>query len=473
MMRKFASLLLALAMMFAMSTAVFATQEGDLTGGSITIDNAVVGQTYNAYQILYLESYNATSNAYAYKANSKWENWLKTQNSYVSFDEQGYVTWVKDADAAAFAKLAQVEAAKMTADATATATTTEVKFENLKLGYYLVDTSLGALCSLDTTNPNATMKEKNEVPTIEKKVQEGSNWDDTSYAAIGDTVEFKTTVHAKVGAQNYIVHDQLENGLTLKPDSITVKAGETTLTKDNDYTVSFNTSDGCDFEIKFKQTYLDTVASNTDIVITYSAVLNENAEISTDSNDNKTKLDYGDNSSTEWDETKTYTFKFDIIKTDANKKLLNGAEFELYDAKTDGNKIALVKEADGIYRVATATEKNAEGFTSAVIKAGKVTVKGLDGNTTYWLQEIVAPAGYNKLAERVEVKIETSNLTTTMTGDTWTEGNGGVQITNQSGTELPSTGGIGTTIFYILGSVLVLAAVVLLVTKKRMSGENR
>lgn len=355
-------------------------------------------------------------------------------------------------------------------DGEATASSDTVTINNLKLGYYLVDTSLGSLCALDTTNPNVTMEEKNEAPTIEKKVQEDSTsaWGDQNDADIGQTVNFKTTVHAKKGAQNYVVHDQMEAGLTLDETSIKIEGVDT-----GNYTVvTEGLSDGCTFEIKFEQSYLDTITADTDIVITYSAVLNKDAKISTDSNNNKTKLDYGDNSSTEWDETKTYTFKFDIIKTDSNKKVLNGAKFELYDDKTGGNKIALVKESEGNYRVATATEKAADGFTSAVIEAGKVTVKGLDGNTTYYLEEIEAPAGYNKLAGRVAVEIKQENLSTTMTGDTWAEGNGGVQITNNSGTELPSTGGIGTTIFYVLGSALVLAAVVLLVTKKRMSAEN-
>ena len=149
--RKLVSLLLAVAMVFAMTTAL-ATQEGTLTGGSITINDAVPEQTYKAYQLLYLESYNKDAGAYAYKANSAWETWLKTQTTYLSFAAQGYVTWVENADAAAFATLAQVEAAKMTADATATAPAaaegakySTVQFTGLKLGYYLVDTPLGTL----------------------------------------------------------------------------------------------------------------------------------------------------------------------------------------------------------------------------------------------------------------------------------------------------------------------------------------
>ncbi len=103
--KKLVCLLLALVMVFAMSATVFAAQEGPLTGGSITINDAVPNQTYDAYQILYLESYDAAANAYAYKANSVWKTWLETQTAFVSFDEQGYVTWVEGADAAPLPRL--------------------------------------------------------------------------------------------------------------------------------------------------------------------------------------------------------------------------------------------------------------------------------------------------------------------------------------------------------------------------------
>lgn len=493
--KKLVSFLLALVVVLAMASTTFAAQEGTLTGGSITINDAVPGQTYKAYQILYLESYNATSGAYAYKANSAWKSFIESntvKGVYVNVDSQGYVTWVEGANVAEFAKLAQAEATKegsdITPDATATApeaangnTYSTVTFTDLKLGYYLVDTTLGTLCSLDTTNPNVEMYEKNEVPVPEKQVKEDSTdaWGDSNTAQIGDTVEFKTTIHAKPGAQNYKLHDQMEPGLTLNQDSITVQQGDKILGKNTDYTVAFEVSckdksgkdTTCDFEITFTQSYLDTITAGTDIVVTYTAVLNKDAEIADATNDNDTRLDYGDNSHSEWDKTTTKTFMFDIIKTDSSLKVLNGAKFELYDAQTEGNKIDLVKVSDGIYRVATTAEKNADGFVSAVIEAGRATVKGLDANTTYWLEETEAPAGYNKLPGRVEVKIENSNLTTAMDKeeDTWAEGDGGVQITNNTGAELPSTGGMGTTIFYIIGSVLVLAAIVLLIVRKRMS----
>lgn len=484
--KKIVSFLLTMAMVLAMTTNVFAAQGTNSNTGTITIDNAVKDQEYTIYQILVLESYNTDSKAYSYKVADAWKDWIKKDgntvaNDYLTVDANGYVTWKGNgnADAAAFAK----EALKYAKDngiknaGSTTATDSTVTFEGLNLGYYLVDTTLGTLCSLDTTNPSVIMNEKNTEPTIEKKVQEDSSeeWGDQNTAQIGDTVNFKTTVKAYKGAQNYVVHDAMSEGLTLNTGSISI-AGATETT---DYTVNTNPTDGCSFEIVFTETYLNKISGTketpTEIVITYSAVLNEKAAISTDSdsNTNKTKLDYGNAGSTEWDETKTYTFKFEIIKTDANNKLLDGAEFELYDKKTEGNKIALVKEGDSVYHVATSAEQQKDGFVSAVIEAkdGKATIKGLDADTTYYLEETKAPAGYNKLAARVDVKIEKANLTATLdnAGTTWVSG--GVHIINQTGTELPSTGGMGTTVLYIAGVILVLAAVVLLFARRRMSRE--
>ena len=486
--RKSLALLLALLLVLALGGTAFAAD----TNGSITIPNPVDGQTYKAYLMFELESYDPDTGAYSYKITEDWREFVTTGagKDYFSVDSQDYVT-LKDgvtvdnnsAAAAAIAKAAVDYAATKSLSPAATLPEKgSYTATGLTLGYYVVDSSLGALCGLTTTKPDATIYEKNEVPTPDKTVKEDStgNYGDSNTAQIGDTVEFKTVIHAKKGAQNYKLHDQMEAGLDLNRDSIVVKVGETSLTKDTDYTVAFdvpckdaqNEDAVCDFEITFSNDYLATITADTDIVVTYTAVLNDEAEIADETNDNDTVLDYGDQSRTEWDETTTKTFMFDIIKTDSNLKVLNGAKFELYDAQTAGNKIALVKVSDGIYRIATAAEKSAEGFTSAVIEAGRATVKGLDADTSYWLEETEAPAGYNKLAGRVEVKMENSNLTTTMTGDTWANGDGGVQITNNSGTELPSTGGMGTTIFYVLGSVLVLGAVVLLVTKKRMSNNG-
>ncbi|MDD6830696.1 MAG: SpaH/EbpB family LPXTG-anchored major pilin [Firmicutes bacterium] len=468
--KRIATVLLALVMVLSLSVCAFADSGKNANNGEITINNAVVGYDYTIYQILALESYNTESGAYAYKATADWESFVNSdaiKGVYLNVDAQGYVTWVKDARESDFAALAKVHAKTLGSNqGSVTATSATVKFSNLNLGYYLVDSSLGALCSLDTTNPTVTIMEKNGKPTIDKQVQEDSTgaWGDKNDASIGDTVNFKATIRVIDGQpKNYVMHDTMSAGLTFQPNSVKVTVNGTASTN---YTLIYPATDGHTFDISFSD-----VKPNDVIVVEYSAILNNEAVIYPNANTNKVKLTYTDTNNvqkaTEEDKTDTYTFMFDIIKTDSSLKVLNGAKFELYDAAVNGNKIALVKESEGVYRVATAAEKNADNFTSAVIEAGKVTVKGLDSGT-YYLEEIEAPDGYNKLAGRVEVKIEGANLTTTMTGDTWADGDGGVQITNNTGAELPSTGGIGTTIFYVVGGILVVGAAVVLTTRKRM-----
>ena len=471
--RKLASLLLALVMVLALATTAFAATND----GQITIGNPVEGETYNAYLMFELESY-VTGGAYSYKITDEWEEFVSTGYGKNIFQvSNGYVTLKDDVsidndstEAAALAKaaLAYAKEKKLTPAATLPENGSYVA-SGLTLGYYVVDSSLGALCGLNTTDKEIIINEKNETPTIDKTVKGGSTTTlgENNTAKVGDTVEFQIIVHAKKGAQNYMLHDRLSTGLTLDATSIAV----TGLTVNTDYTVATTTTDGCSFEITFKDTYLNSITANTDITVTYSATVNANAVVE-DAGKNKTKLSYGDESKTEWDETNTVTRKFDIVKTDSSNNLLAGAKFELYDAQTAGKEIKLVKVTSGTgapyYRPAL------EGETVAVIEtnaASKVTVKGLAGKT-YWLEETEAPDGYNKLAGRVEVDLTSGDLNTSMTGTTWNEDNGGVHIENKSGTELPSTGGIGTTIFYVLGSILVIGAAVLLVTKKRMSAKN-
>ena len=419
--KKLAGMLLAMIMVLSMSTVAFAAHGTNDNSGSITINNAEKGHTYNAYQILVLESYNTEAKAYSYIANSDWADWLITQTQYVSIDDQGYVTWVKDADPAAFAKeaLAYAKEASIDPDATETAESTTVTFTGLNLGYYLIDTTLGTLCSLDTTEPDATMNEKNEVPSQEKEVQEDSDgsWGSENTAEIGDTVNYRTTINAKPGAQSYILHDVMSAGLTLNPESITV-AEPAGVIKGQDansgdyHVVTTGLSDGCTFEVVFHQSYLDTITANTDIVVTYSAVVNENARVSPSDNPNETKLEYGEASNPEDkftppSETKTYTFKVDVVKTDDKNKVLDDAQFKLYDAKTGGNEIALVKVSDGVYRLAKDGETGVEYITTV---NGQLEIKGFDANTNYYLEETKAPDGYNKLAERVEIAVKEANL---------------------------------------------------------------
>lgn len=483
--KKIICLLLVLAMVFAMSATAFAVQEGPLTGGSITIKDAVPGQTYDAYQILYLESYNAATNAYAYKANSAWETWLKTQTKYVSFDAQGYVTWVAGADAAAFAKAAQAQAktAAMTADATATAPAavegqdySTVTLSNLKLGYYLVDTTLGTLCSLDTTNPDVEMFEKNEAPTNVKTVEEDSNpgnYGSANDADIGQTVNFKSTITAQAGAENYVFHDKMSNGLTFGSVTGITLNGETVNTS-NYETKTAELGDDCTFHVVFTQAFCDTLEANDQIVISYTATVNANAVIGGEGNPNESKVEYGEENKTTTtppDTTKTYTWSFDVLKygNGVETNVLQDAQFVLLSS--DKTKVATIVAGKLTGWTAVPTVEEGQEITwpeNTVLttdKDGKINIEGLDADT-YYLRETKAPDGYNKLVDDVTVTI---TPTTSEDGKTMTLTPVTAKVNNQSGTELPSTGGMGTTIFYVAGSILLIGAAVLLITKKRMN----
>ena len=477
--KKLLGLLLALTLSLTLCLPAFAKGTND-NSGSITINDAVEGHTYKAYQIFVLESYNTEANAYAYKANPTWENWLKGQTSYVTIDAQGYVTWVQDADAAAFAKnaLAHAKSNNITPVKEVPATSTTVSFTGLNLGYYLVDTTLGTLCSLDTTAPSVEMFEKNEPPHVDKQVQEDSkvnsanSWGDKNTAEIGDTVYYKTTITAKEGAEKFILHDEMSEGLTLNPGSITVaepaglKKGQDANSGDY-HVVTTGLTDGCTFEVHFHQSYLDTITAETNIVVTYNAVLNEKAVVHPSGDPNRTKLEYGNATNPEDkftppDETETYTFKVDVVKTDDKNKVLDGVQFKLYDAKTGGNEIALVKVSDSVYRLAKDGETGVEYITTV---NGQLEIKGFDANTNYYLEETKAPDGYHKLAERVEIPMKEANLEASVSNGIYQ--NGGVHVANKPGKELPSTGGMGTALFYIGGGVLVVGAAALFVLKKR------
>ena len=487
--RKLASLLLALTMAFTLATAAFATQEGTLTGGSITINDAVSGQIYNAYQILYIESYsgvsdndvddlgNPTGGNYAYKANSAWETWLRTQTTYLSFDAQGYVTWVEGADPAAFAKLAQAQAAAMTPDATATAASATVQFQNLKLGYYLVDTTLGTLCSLDTTNPNVVMEEKNEVPQKDKTVEEDSTgiYGADNDADISQTVNFKSTITAQLGAENYVFHDTMSAGLTYT--GVTGITLNGVAVDDANYTVvTTNLTDGCTFEVRFTQDFCDSLKANDKIVISYTATLNSSAVIAGEGNPNTCKLSYGDVNNIQYtpeSQTITYTWDMDILKyaNGDEEKVLQDAKFVLLNKNKD--KVATIvngKMAGWVAVPAAGSNGSITWPTNTVLTTdsnGKIEIDGLDADT-YYLREVEAPAGYNKLADDVQVVITGA----TIVDDEMAYTTVVAKINNQSGTELPSTGGMGTSLFYALGSLLVTGAAVLLVTKKRMSAAD-
>ena len=460
--KKLFAALLAAALVLAMAVPAFA--ETNATKGSIKIDHTVSGETYTIYRMFKLDSYNAESNTYSYTVEPAWETFFSTGagSSYIDLDSNGHPTWKTGADAAAFAKAALTWAAdKKISGTKETATGGTVTFSNLDLGYYLVDSSLGALCGLNTTNPDATIKEKNEKPEIKKEVQTSAgDWSSENNAKIGDTVEYKVEITVADGAQKYTVTDTMSKGLTFNNSSLKVTANDAVTT---DYTLTPTTNG---FTLVLPETYVSTLTKGTTILVTYNATLNKDAVIDGDGNTNEVKLGYGNHQNTVPSKVTTKSYQFDLVKVDGTtNKLLDGAEFELADGNT---KLSFVKDANGNYRVATTGEKDAT--TTITVKNGKVNIYGLAGKT-YTLTETKAPDGYNKLVTSETVNLADGSKTHATIVDSVYK-DGGVVVENHAGTVLPSTGGMGTTLFYVIGGGLMVAAVVLLVTKKRMEHKN-
>ena len=494
-MKKLMAALLAVAMVCAMAIPAFAADgstHSSSEDGKITIDNAVTGQTYKIYRILDLQ-YNDTAKSFRYVKNDKWGAFVEGQTTYLSVDSKtGVVTWANsdNADNGAAIKALAVAAGQhvtdtpsLAADDSVKATSNTVIFDNLPLGWYLVvsDLTTDAICSIDTTAKQVTIKEKNGAPTVEKEVEYASgSWGQGNDGNVGDTVNFQTTIYVTDGnPTNYILHDEMSEGLTFKEGSIVVKKNGVKFT---DYT-EVTPTDNCTFEIKFNE---NSLQANDTVVVTYSAIINSNAVVGTDGNDNETWLKYGNNGETTHGRTKTYTWKFNIFKyftdSDDTMQYLADVEFVLYRKNNTANTTEYAQFD---------SNNKLTGWTATESEAGKlktnansiVGVEGLDEGT-YFLKETATPVGFNSLTSDVEVLITSS--CNNLTNATYTvqykmaneddfsdtdEGEKVVPIENKRGTTLPGTGGIGTTIFYVVGGGLMVAAAILLITKKRM--ENR
>ena len=476
------ALLAALALVLAMAVPAFA----DGNTGSITVQGAVNGEIYSIYKIFDVTGYDMTTNPHkiTYKVTDGWASFFEKGNpgaNYVTLDSKNQIsaTTLDSSTAPKFAAAAIAWAKDSNHNIKATDTKTAgengVTFTNVANGYYLVDTSLGALCSLDNVTGNAAkISEKNEVPAIEKKVKSGDNYESRNSAKIGDTVEYKTTITINGSVEKVVLHDKMDTGLTFDETSVKVKVGDADVAADN-YTLKKSGTESsapCTFEIEFEDSYIAGLATGTQIEVTYSATLNESAVIGTPGNKNDTWLKYGNNGSVT-SETTTYSYSFDLVKTDSDGTLLAGAKFKLYADKNCTKEIKLVADGDNVYRVATTGEAGVQYIETKATSA--LTIKGLKGTTTYYLKEIEAPKGYNELENAFEFTIASANISSNLseTSNKWDEEKStGIHIINNAGTTLPSTGGMGTTVFYVVGGGLMAVAVVLLVTKKRMENKR-
>ncbi|MCI6002388.1 MAG: hypothetical protein MRZ37_04540 [Tenericutes bacterium] len=461
---------LSLLLLLVLSLAQVGNVKADGTKGTITINNAIVNETYSIYRILDLETYDAQNNHYIYRANSKWEAFINDANKGGKYleakNENGntYYVWKENADQVEFTKeaIAYAKANSIETEASKKATSTTVQFTELDLGYYLVSSSVGSLLHLTTTNPNGEINEKNTIkPEVDKEVKENSTgvYGKENDATIGDTVEFKSTITTGAGFKDYVLYDKMSTGLTLNSDSIkayVIDNNDEVAIDEQYYTVNTNV-DGYTFTVTFDNEFIAKQPRNTKIVVKYTATLNENATIEGTGNINETKLTY-DNGTTETKTTTTYTYKFNLKKTDADENEIEGAEFKLYDKDNKEILVVLENEANSIYRVAVA------GETGVTIKVGHATIKGLDAGT-YYLEEVVSPEGYNKLTSKQEVEVKGKNNDNSFHIND-------ISVVNYTGSLLPESGGIGTMLFINFGLILILGFGLLIVTKLRSYKEN-
>ena len=490
--RQFFALLLALVLTLGLCATAFADEAKP---GSITISNPAQGKTYEVFKLLDVveDESDLANKGFIYKLTADaWADFITnvkdgSDNNYFNLFENGGTKYVLAnenlkhgiADFAAKAKayaetnkLAPIKTAKAEAEGA-------LEISGLDLGYYLVRSDLGILCSLDTTAPNAEVKEKNEATVIVKNVEDTKK---QNVAEIGTYVKFTIQITVKDKAPvNYKLVDEMTDGLTFVNNEtypLTVTVNGSALAAEN-YNVA-ETTEPRGFTLTFNNNAEGnaSILKTGDVVtVTYYAQINENAKIADEANVNKAKVEYGTNSHTEYDTTETYVWKMNIVKytmEQETEKKLAGATFKLSRDEAGAQVIKLVKVDDTTYRLALPTETEGVVDTITTGETGELVINGLaDG--TYYLTETKAPRGYNLLREPVKVKIDhtTANGKLTETSfvadQTETDTSGVVKVENNAGAELPSTGGIGTTVFYVLGSAMALGAVILLVTKKRMA----
>lgn len=463
----FVKIISLLTVIFVTGTVVSA-QNVDTSGGgsaTITIENASQGKDYTLYKL-----FDATVGANGEVAYTVPSGKTLGENDYFSVNSQGNVSAKENIDVSseAFKTWAASFGSQV---ATATAENNKIVFTGLTYGYYYVQSSLGGTITVDSTTPNATLKDKNETKPIIPDDMDGGGKTiivngqtvTESSVKIGETVtyqiKFEATNHVTEGTGDnvtsklitqYTVVDTPTN-VAIDEDSVAVTVAGTTI---DNYTKSFDADGVMTLTLPWADNDTSIYASPSEVVITYNATVTKEAQDGKANNKASIKYTTEDGENPIDPDEPEYptlitTHSFTLNKTDENGKALTGATFRLYDAQTGGNEIKVVKVSDGVYRVAE------DGEAGVDIEAGTAVVKGLKADTTYYLEETKAPNGYNILTERKAV---------TVTKDDAAK----VTVENHSGAELPSTGSYGTTIFYVVGSVLILGVLIYVIASRRV-----
>lgn len=505
----------AIATVFGLAATTVAT--ANAAGGNATLtvstkDAKFAGKTVNAYK-MFSATVSGDGGAVSHTLNDAWKPFFKNSvgltdvtDANVNDKANDYVSKLKDSALTAFAakasNWAQNTANSITADATATVSkiaATDGKytatFTGLDYGYYVVavpgatvadtNSQYAALVRVHSTTVSVDIK--GALPTVDKKVQVDGTGKDATDAKIGDTLKFTlTSTIPDMSAYNtytFNFKDTLSKGLTFgQVDS--VKVGDTALTTDTDYTVATAPADNGKTLLTVTMKNFKNQQANVGkkITVTYTATLNKDAVVGGAGNVNSATIQYSNNPSTngtgesEPSKVRVFTYGFTVDKYTGDKydnaaTRLAGAEFTL--APKNGTAISFVQvtagsaTANAVYRVAKAGETGTTTITTPA--NGKVDFQGLE-NGEYTLTETEAPAGYNKLASAIGVKVngqndgtDTTNATVTITynndnGSSYnqTASNGVIPVRNKSGVTLPGTGGMGTIAFTVIG-VLVIA----------------
>ena len=487
------ALVLAMILALAMSVTVFAAPNADQNTFSLTLNKAVEGHTYEAYQILSGDlSADKTT-----LSNIKWGEGINEEGKKaLGGDAAGYAKTLVDLgnNSKELKDQAQIIGANLkSASGSVTVTDSDAKnvISNLKPGYYLIkdkDDSLQGQESYTefilhvTDDVDANVKA--DVPSVEKKVKDTNDttgdtteWQDSADYDIGDDVPFQLTATLANNIESYKTYslkfnDTLSKGLDYNNDAV-IKLGDKVVT--DSFTSSYDETAKtltftCDNILAFG-------AKNSDkIVVEYTAKLNENAEIGAAGNPNTVYLDFsnnpnnggeGDRGKTPEDKVIVFTYKLTVNKVDKENKPLTGAEFSLFK-KVNGK--------DELVEVKKILSTNAEGT--------KFEFKGLDDGT-YVLRETKTPDGYNSIEDQtftISAKHDENSddpKLTELTGDVASgsiidlgvmleKGELSTDVVNNKGSVLPSTGGAGRVAIYVIGAILVLGGGIVLVTKKRV-----
>lgn len=476
--KKLLAFLLAMVMMLAMGMTAMAAGTGTIT---ITPPEGTATTAYNEYKIYKVFDADGDGANISYKL----VEGKTTAPAGFSVDSAGNVTYagLGENNQLTADDIAAIAAYVTTADRVATVFavgTGNAVAENLPNGYYYITTSTGTVVTINSTNPNATVIDKNTVPTLDKKIDEASSVDTDgkkALAEIGSAVVYEATITVGNGAKGYVFYDKMSDGLSWTDDTKLYlnevdNDPEHHINSDN-YDIYRNVTENdvtYTFKLALKDSYMQTLEAGDKIIIRYSATINDNA-LTIDPEKNTAYLSYGDayaENKTPVSETKTWNAQISVVKYDGKN-----TDSEDDDTVLAGAGFVLKNSAGKYYHLDETNQDNPVVEWLDNIADADEHVSGADGkvapftglaNGTYTLEEKTVPAGYNKAADTeitiAEHNYESSNLEQSAT------------VINNKGTELPSTGGIGTTMFYVIGGALVLVAVVLLVTRKRMSVEK-